>query len=265
MPRLRGSRPRRRSDAQRPEILIEFGRHGRIPPGARPGHPVARRLLLCRSDQRSSLKLLIVIEALPPHSLAHSRAKLVPRRATLTSYVLALRTVKAMIEPTNIVLDWRGPISIASLPKCAAEQERLARPGIYVWVREYGEKRRVYGGKASDFLWRMREHLAAVLGGLYELCDAEGNVRHESGWSSGFSYYGDFDVNLTVAAAEVTRSRFYVAECEIDALRDAESFLIARLKELEHRGAITCANRPRVSAIGRFKISGMRNAPAFLL
>ena len=134
------------------------------------------------------------------------------------------------------ILAWQGPVGAGLFPDDEAALEALRGPGVYIRIKRYAEDRTVsYVGQSRFVLTRIDQHLTAMLALQTPLRDERGRTVFAGDAGARLGAYNDLEAASGAAAAEVLRTRFYVALCGedfSDELLDlAEGALKARMEE----------------------------------
>ena len=142
----------------------------------------------------------------------------------------------------ELTLVWRGPVGAGLFPDDEAALEPLRGPGVYLRIKGYAGGRTVsYVGQSRSVLTRIDQHLTAMLALQTPLRDERGRTVFAGDAGARFAAYNDLAAASGAAAAEVLRTRFYVALCGEDFSDDlldlAEGALKARLENRIASGA----------------------------
>ena len=142
----------------------------------------------------------------------------------------------------ELILAWLGPVGAGLFPGDEAELEDLRGPGVYLRIKRYAGGRTVsYVGQSRSVLTRIDQHLTAMLALQTPLRDDRGRTVFAGDAGARLGAYNDLESASRAAAAEVLRTRFYVAFCGedfSDELLDlAEGALKARLENRVASGA----------------------------
>ena len=134
------------------------------------------------------------------------------------------------------ILAWQGPVGAGLFPDDEAALEALRGPGVYIRIKRYAGDRTVsYVGQSRSVLTRIDQHLTAMLALQTPLRDERGRTVFAGDAGARLGAYNDLEAASGAAAAEVLRTRFYVALCGedfSDELLDlAEGALKARMEE----------------------------------
>jgi hypothetical protein len=137
-----------------------------------------------------------------------------------------------------IILHWHGPF--ASDPVYGADLGQMpASPGIYLWLipTSSGRGHLVYFGSSESVATRISDHCANMLSGFYEVSvDAFQRThaflpRHK-GHDPAFLRQLNEILKQHALFAEIVRaSRFFYAECPVEAISSAERLLILTSKQ----------------------------------
>lgn len=115
----------------------------------------------------------------------------------------------------ELTLAWRGPVGAGLFPDREGELEALRNPGVYLRVKSYADGRTVsYVGQSRNVLTRIDQHLTAMLSLQTPLRDERGRQVFAGDAGARFRAYNDLAAAAEAAAAEILRTRFYVALCE---------------------------------------------------
>ena len=142
----------------------------------------------------------------------------------------------------ELTLVWRGPVGAGLFPDDEAALEPLRGPGVYLRIKGYAGGRTVsYVGQSRSVLTRIDQHLTAMLALQTPLRDERGRTVFAGDAGARFAAYNDLAAASGAAAAEVLRTRFYVALCGEDFSDDfldlAEGALKTRLENRVASGA----------------------------
>ena len=142
----------------------------------------------------------------------------------------------------ELILGWQGPVGAGLFPGDEAALEALRGPGVYLRIKRYAGDRTVsYVGQSRSVLTRIDQHLTAMLALQTPLRDDRGRTVFAGDAGARLAAYGDLAAASGAAAAEVLRTRFYVALCGEDFSDDlldlAEGALKARLENRVASGA----------------------------
>ena len=147
------------------------------------------------------------------------------------------------------ILAWQGPVGAGLFPDDEAALEALRGPGVYIRIKRYAGDRTVsYVGQSRSVLTRIDQHLTAMLALQTPLRDERGRTVFAGDAGARLGAYNDLEAASGAAAAEVLRTRFYVALCGedfSDELLDlAEGALKARMEErvVSGTGLSACEN-----------------------
>ncbi len=147
------------------------------------------------------------------------------------------------------ILAWQGPVGAGLFPDDEAALEALRGPGVYIRIKRYAGDRTVsYVGQSRSVLTRIDQHLTAMLALQTPLRDERGRTVFAGDAGARLGAYNDLEAASGAAAAEVLRTRFYVALCGedfSDELLDlAEGALKARMEErvASGTGLAACEN-----------------------
>lgn len=147
------------------------------------------------------------------------------------------------------ILAWQGPVGAGLFPDDEAALEALRGPGVYIRIKRYAGDRTVsYVGQSRSVLTRIDQHLTAMLALQTPLRDERGHTVFAGDAGARLGAYNDLEAASGAAAAEVLRTRFYVALCGedfSDELLDlAEGALKARMEErvVSGTGLSACEN-----------------------
>lgn len=147
------------------------------------------------------------------------------------------------------ILAWQGPVGARLFPDDEAALEALRGPGVYIRIKRYAGDRTVsYVGQSRSVLTRIDQHLTAMLALQTPLRDERGRTVFAGDAGARLGAYNDLEAASGAAAAEVLRTRFYVALCGedfSDELLDlAEGALKARMEErvVSGTGLSACEN-----------------------
>ena len=139
----------------------------------------------------------------------------------------------------ELTLVWRGPVGAGLFPDDEAALEALRGPGVYLRMKRYGRGRTVsYVGQSRSLLTRIDQHLTAMLALQTPLRDENARTIFPGDAGARFAAYNDVDAAAGAAAAEVRRTRFYVALCDEDFAPERLDLVEGALKgRLENRVA----------------------------
>jgi len=154
-----------------------------------------------------------------------------------------------MDEP--IILKWRGPLKIGSLPESDTTIAALRVAAVYIFFRCYeGGTTLLYVGTAKNFTNRLATHygdfLSSKVGTLYR---GDGSVFRHGGLPAYFrSMQRTLDETLTYAKADAYLTRFIYAPLAVDQLRVAvEVAIMVRLERLHTPPFIKWNTVPRTA------------------
>ena len=155
----------------------------------------------------------------------------------------------------RLTLVWQGPVGAGLFPDDEAALEALRGPGVYLRIKSYGRGRTVsYVGQSRHLLTRIDQHLTAMLSLQTPLRDDDARTIFSGDAGARLAAYGDIRTAAGAAAAEVLRTRFYVALCDEDFAPErldlVEGALKARLEQRIAAGAgpLACENVQGISA-----------------
>lgn len=142
----------------------------------------------------------------------------------------------------QLTLIWQGPVGAGLFPEGEAAREALRGPGVYLRIKSYNRGRTVsYVGQSRQLLTRIDQHLTAMLSLQTPLRDDNARTIFTGDAGARLAAYGDVEAAAGAAAAEVLRTRFYVALCDEDFAPDrldlVEGALKARLEQRVAAGA----------------------------
>ena len=142
----------------------------------------------------------------------------------------------------RLTLVWQGPVGAGLFPEDEAALEALRGPGVYLRIKSYGRGRTVsYVGQSRQLLTRIDQHLTAMLSLQTPLRDDDAHTIFSGDAGARLAAYGDIRTAARAAAAEVLRTRFFVALCDEDFAPErldlVEGALKARLEQRVAAGA----------------------------
>ncbi len=141
----------------------------------------------------------------------------------------------------RLELAWEGPLDPTQMNTGEAALAALEVQAVYACCYVHPHVLRVYVGRTTSFVRRLREHVAATLGLAYWLYDDSSEPAYSPQTLAGcFGALGELDATVALAAAEVRRMRWYhapVPELEAHGLAVLEGVLIRHVRALEAAGA----------------------------
>lgn len=141
----------------------------------------------------------------------------------------------------RLELAWDGPLDPTDMDTGEAALAALDVQAVYACCYLHRHVLRVYVGRTTSFVRRLREHVAATLGLTYRLHDASAAPAFSPATLGGyFEALAGLDATVALAADEVRRMRWYhapVPELEAHGLAVLEGVLIRHVRALEAAGA----------------------------
>ena len=115
----------------------------------------------------------------------------------------------------TISLTWQGPVGPGRIPDDPLIFENLSTAGVYVRIKTYEDSRYVaYAGQSVSLLARFDQHMSAMLSLASPLRDRSGEVIFTGDAGARMVAYNDLERASAIAAADVSRVRFWYAECD---------------------------------------------------
>ena len=149
----------------------------------------------------------------------------------------------------ELILAWQGPVGAGLFPREEVALEMLRGPGVYLRMKSYRNRRTVsYVGQSRSVLTRIDQHLTAMLALQTPLRDGGGRTIFAGDAGARLAAYNDLEAAAGAAAAEASRTRFYVALCDEDFAPERLDLVEGALKtRLERRvasgaGLAACEN-----------------------
>lgn len=147
----------------------------------------------------------------------------------------------------RLELAWAGPLDPTGMDASEAALDDLDVQAVYACCYLHPHVVRVYVGRTTSYVRRLREHVAATLGLTYRLHDDSAAPAYAPQTLGGyFGALAALDRTMGLAADEVRRMRWYhapVPELEAHGLAVLEGVLIRHLRALEARGGEDGAGR----------------------
>ncbi|MEE2721752.1 MAG: hypothetical protein VYB45_08085 [Pseudomonadota bacterium] len=115
----------------------------------------------------------------------------------------------------TVSLTWKGPVGPGRIPDDPLIFENLCAAGVYVRIKTYEGGRYVaYAGQSVSLLARFDQHMSAMLSLASPLRDRSGEVIFTGDAGARMDAYNDLERVSVIAAADVSRVRFWYALCD---------------------------------------------------
>ena len=115
----------------------------------------------------------------------------------------------------TVSLAWEGPVGPGEMPLDARVFERLCKTGVYIRLKSYERGRIIaYAGQSVSLLARFDQHLTNMLSLATPLRDPAGSIVFTGDPKARLEAYNQLDDVVNLAAADVTRVRFWYALCD---------------------------------------------------
>jgi len=146
----------------------------------------------------------------------------------------------------TVSLAWEGPVGPGEMPLDSQAFERLCETGVYIRLKSYERGRTIaYAGQSVSLLARFDQHLTKMLSLATPLRDSTGCIVFTGDSKARLEAYNQINDAVKLAAADVTRVRFWYALCDDyfqpEHLNLVEGLLqrrmMARLEDIENRMA----------------------------